>query len=171
MHHPHDPNSPTNRLGGVGGQLPGSLKALRVLFFVFGGLGVVTSMVALNGLSAPDSHIQLIADEVGMTVDGLRTLMTYGVVEGFVFVVAYLVFGASIKNGGLLLRNIIAGALFYSLLSSVLSLVFFPQFFLLEGQVFGTVIGIAVVVIMLGLTLNENARDHFTVNTHLQQGR
>ncbi len=158
MNHPHPSALPA-------AELPSSLQALRVLFFVFGGLGLLISVIGSGGLSAPDDQIRPLADEAGMTVDGLRAFMTYGVLEGFVFAIAYLIFGAMIRNGGVVLRNIMVGTLLVSLAGSIASLVFFPQFFLMEGQAFGTVLGTAIVAVMLGLAVTERSRDHFTVNT------
>lgn len=151
------------------------MRALRVLLYINAAL----SVVALLGLWAAQSLVsdavdsssvretaefnrQFESDTGGLTYEQFQPLMTWGIIEGLVLGVAYLVFAAKLRDGTRKLQTGLLCMFGYAVISEVVVLVMWPS---LAFQGLGQIIGHIVLVVMVVLTLSPTSREYFAANT------
>lgn len=135
-------------------EMPGPLKALRILFFIFGGLGVLVSLIALLGMAAtPAGELAAATRGVGVAPAARYLLFTAGIA----FSAAYIVFGFKLADGGQTLMKVIATVLGIGLVVDTAGLFIGPS----DASV---VISLLVSVLMLFLVLAQSSREYFAAN-------
>jgi hypothetical protein len=163
------PPAPPPRL-----ELPGTLKALRILLYIQGALGAVGLFALLAALSMMSRAVDTLGAserdlldsemeaEVGIAYETFTSLLPLLLLVGTVFVVAYLVCAAKIRNGGRGLMTAMGWVFGLAAVSEVIMIILFPGV-AMQGP--SDVISIVILMVMILLAFHPSSRAYFTANT------